>query len=146
MACTYFSTFDLIVAETFDTALRLENNGAPAPVTVTEPSTGAVTTMPAGGNGGAMSTATIYSPTVVTIYSCAPTVVRLDQHFLLEGCTDPFFQTDCPLRAGQNAAVVTTVIPVAETVYQCPYTTNANVVTALAGAVTEQDIVTSTGK
>ncbi|KAG9516159.1 hypothetical protein KCV07_g7015, partial [Aureobasidium melanogenum] len=126
MACTYFSTFDLIVAETFDTALRLENNGAPAPVTVTEPSTGAVTTMPAGGNGGAMSTATIYSPTVVTIYSCAPTV------------------TDCPLRAGQNAAVVTTVIPVAETVYQCPYTTNANVVTALAGAVTEQDIVTST--
>ncbi|KAH0171431.1 hypothetical protein KCU67_g2177, partial [Aureobasidium melanogenum] len=126
MACTYFSTFDLIVAETFDTALRLENNGAPAPVTVTEPSTGAVTTMPAGGNGGAMSTATVYSPTVVTIYSCAPTV------------------TDCPLRAGQNAAVVTTVIPVAETVYQCPYTTNANVVTALAGAVTEQDIVTST--
>ncbi|KAG9629565.1 hypothetical protein KCU64_g17411, partial [Aureobasidium melanogenum] len=128
--CTYFSTFDLIVAETFDTALRLENNGAPAPVTVTEPSTGAVTTMPAGGNGGAnggaMSTATVYSPTVVTIYSCAPTV------------------TDCPLRAGQNAAVVTTVIPVAETVYQCPYTTNANVVTALAGAVTEQDIVTST--
>ncbi|KAG9699420.1 hypothetical protein KCU95_g1744, partial [Aureobasidium melanogenum] len=125
-ACTFFSNFDLIVAETFDTALRLENNGAPAPVTVTEPATGAVTTIPAGGNGGAMSTATVYSPTVVTIYSCAPTV------------------TDCPLRAGQNAATVTTIIPVAETVYQCPYTTNANVVTALAGAVTEMDVVTST--
>ncbi|KAG9988183.1 hypothetical protein KCU78_g20238, partial [Aureobasidium melanogenum] len=133
-ACTYFSTFDLIVAETFDAALRLENNGAAAPVTVTEPSTGAVVTMPAGGNGaanggangGALTTATVYQVSTVTIHSCAPTV------------------TDCPLRAGQNAAVVTTVIPVAETVYQCPYTTNANVVTALAGAVTEQDIVTST--
>lgn len=122
--CTYFSNFDLIVAETFDTALRLENNGA-STVTVTTGAAG-VTSMPAGGNGGAMSTATVYSPTVVTIYSCAPTV------------------TDCPLRAGQNAATVTTIIPVAETVYQCPYTTNANVVTALAGAVTEQDIVTST--
>ncbi|KAH0384678.1 hypothetical protein KCU92_g4266, partial [Aureobasidium melanogenum] len=130
MTCTYFSTFDLIVAETFDAALRLENNGAPAPVTVTEPSTGAVSTMPAGANGGAnggaLTTATVYQVSTVTIHSCAPTV------------------TDCPLRAGQNAAVVTTVIPVAETVYQCPYTTNANVVTALAGAVTEQDIVTST--
>ncbi|KAK6003659.1 hypothetical protein QM012_009430 [Aureobasidium pullulans] len=124
--CTYFSTFDLIVAETFDTALRLENNGA-AVTTVTQGGSAAtITNMPTGGNGGAMSTATIYSPTVVTIYSCAPTV------------------TDCPLRAGQNAATVTTVIPVAETVYQCPYTTNANLVTALAGAVTEQDIVTST--
>ncbi|KAG9644900.1 hypothetical protein KCU64_g11139, partial [Aureobasidium melanogenum] len=130
MSCTYFSTFDLIVAETFDAALRLENNGAAAPVTVTEPSTGAVITMPAGGNGGAnggaLTTATVYQVSTVTIHSCAPTV------------------TDCPLRAGRNAATVTTIIPVAETVYQCPYTTNANVVTALAGAVTEQDIVTST--
>ncbi|KAH0369202.1 hypothetical protein KCU65_g3362, partial [Aureobasidium melanogenum] len=127
--CTFFSTANPIVAETFDAAFRLENNGAPAPVTVTEPATGAVvTSMPAGagGNGAVLTTATVFSPSVVTIYSCAPTV------------------TDCPLRAGQNAATVTTIIPVAETVYQCPYSTNANVVTALAGGVTEMDVVTST--
>lgn len=141
--CTYFSNFDLIVAETFDTALRLENNGAS---TVTVTGAAGVTSMPAGGNGGAMSTGTVYSASTVTIYSCAPTVVCLDQHFQLENHTNHSFQTDCPLRAGQNAATVVTVVPVTETVYQCPYTTNANVVTALAGAVTEQDIVTSTGK
>jgi hypothetical protein len=157
--CAYFSTFDLIVAQGIDAALRLENNGAPVvtvPVTVTETQTiqteggstvqtgvytstvvqticpsCAVTSMPAGavgGNGGSYSTATVYSPTVITISSCAPTV------------------TDCPLRAGQNAAVVTTVIPVSETVYLCPYASNTAVVTAVYGAVTEKDVVTSTGE
>lgn len=87
-----------------------------------------VTAVPSNGVvGGSLSTATVYSTTVVTISSCAPTV------------------TDCPLRAGQNNAVITTVVPVSETVYVCPLPTqNANVVTALYGAVTEKDVVTST--
>jgi hypothetical protein len=109
-SCAYFSTFDLIVAQGIDAALRLEPNGAPVltvtvPVTVTETKTiqtegGSavqtgvftrtsvvtvcptcpVTSMPAGatgGNGGSYSTATVYATTVVTISSCAPTVVSL---------------------------------------------------------------------
>jgi hypothetical protein len=133
--CAYYSTFELIFAQGIDAAFRLENNGAPAtpaPIVVTVPTTVTetktiqteggsavqtgvftssivetvcptcpVTSIPAGavgGNGGSYSTATVYSTTVVTISSCAPTV------------------TDCPLRAGQNAAVVTTIVPVAETV------------------------------
>jgi hypothetical protein len=79
-----------------------------------------------GGQNGSPSTATVYSTTVVTISSCAPTV------------------TDCPLRAGQQQAVVTTVVPVATTVYQCPVPTNNAVATALWGAVTVQDIATTT--
>ena len=95
--CAYFSTFDLIVAPGVDAALRLENNGAPAPssvlvtvpVTVTETrtiqteggsavQTGVVTrttVQTVAGNGGSYSTATVYSTAVVTISSCAPTVV-----------------------------------------------------------------------
>jgi hypothetical protein len=133
--CAYYSTFELIFAQGTDAAFRLENNGAPttpAPIVVTVPTTitqtktvqtegGSavqtgvftssivqtvcdtcpITSIPAGavgGNGGSYSTATVYSTTVVTISSCAPTV------------------TDCPLRAGQGAAVVTTVVPVSETV------------------------------
>ncbi|KAI4720203.1 hypothetical protein E4T48_03520 [Aureobasidium sp. EXF-10727] len=152
--CAYYSTFQLVVAQGMDAALRLENNGAGSgtttvtqtlvqtttifteggstvqTATVTSTAvvcpTCAVTSVPAGANGGALSTATVFQTTVVTISSCAPTV------------------TDCPLRAGQNAAVVTTVVPVSETVYQCPYPTNANYVTAVYGAVTEMDVVTST--
>lgn len=143
--CAYFSTFDLIVADGIDAALRLENNGAPVittTVTATETKTiqieggstvvqtgvvtstivqtvcptCAVTSMPAG-NGGSYSTATVYSPTVVTISSCAPTVVSLYSLTNVQAKhADSFCQTDCPLRAGQNNAVVTTVIPVSETV------------------------------
>jgi len=142
--CAYYSTFDLIFAEGIDAALRLENNGAPVittTVTSTETKTiqveggstvqtglvtrtivqtvcptCAVTSMPAG-NGGSYSTATVYSTTVVTISSCAPTVVSLQNLANIHvKFTNPFFQTNCPLRAGQNAAVVTTVVPVAQTV------------------------------
>lgn len=52
-------------------------------------------------SAGQQATSTIYSTNVVTISSCAPTV------------------TNCPLRNGQ-AAVVTQIIPVSETVYVCP--------------------------
>lgn len=51
---------------------------------------------------GATLTSTLYSTTVYTIASCAPTV------------------TDCPLNAG---AVVTEVIPVTSTEYVCPSAT-----------------------
>lgn len=80
----------------------------------------------AGQNNNAQSTAVVYSTTVVTISSCAPTV------------------TDCPLRAGQQQTVVTTVVPVTSTVYQCPVATDNAVATALQAAVTVQDVVTST--
>jgi hypothetical protein len=99
--CAFYSTFDLIFAQGFDTALRLENNGAPVvtvPITVTETKTiqteggsvvqtGVVTRTTVqtlcptctaiGGNGGSYSTATVYATTVITISSCAPTVVSL---------------------------------------------------------------------
>lgn len=108
--CAYFSTFELIVANGIDAALRLENNGAQVittTVTATETKTiqieggstvqtgvvtstivqtvcptCAVTSMPAG-NGGSYSTATVYSPTVITISSCAPTVVSLQSLAIL---------------------------------------------------------------
>jgi hypothetical protein len=146
--CAFFSTFDLIVAEGTDAALRLENNGAPVitvPVTVTETKTiqteggsviqtgvvtrtvletvcptCAVTSVPAGaigGNGGSYSTATVYATTVITISSCAPTVVSLQSLTnIYTKLTDFSLQTNCPLKNGQNAAVVTTVVPVSETV------------------------------
>jgi hypothetical protein len=95
-SCAYFSTFELIVAQGIDAALRLEPNGAPVltvtvPVTVTETKTiqtegGSVvqtgvvtrtTVQTISGNGGSYSTATVYATTVVTISSCAPTVVSL---------------------------------------------------------------------
>jgi hypothetical protein len=95
-SCAYFSTFELIVAQGIDAALRLEPNGAPVltvtvPVTVTETKTiqteggsvvqtGVVTrtiVQTISGNGGSYSTATVYATTVVTISSCAPTVVSL---------------------------------------------------------------------
>lgn len=80
----------------------------------------------AGQTNGAQKTATVYSTTVVTISSCAPTV------------------TDCPLRAGQQQTVVTTVVPITSTVYQCPVATNDAIATALLAAVTVQDVATTT--
>ncbi|KAI5194050.1 hypothetical protein E4T39_08802 [Aureobasidium subglaciale] len=157
--CAFFSDFQLFVAENLDSALRIgTNNGAETTQTVTVISTVvqtstvlleggsstvqtgtvtltatetvcpkcAITSIPSGAVGGSLSTATVYATTVVTISSCAPTV------------------TDCPLKYGQDSAVVTTVVPVSETVYLCPYPTGGNVVTALYGAVTEKSVVTST--
>ncbi|KAI5213341.1 hypothetical protein E4T40_09819 [Aureobasidium subglaciale] len=157
--CAFFSDFQLFVAENLDSALRIgSNNGAETTQTVTVVSTVvqtstvlleggsstvqtgtltltatetvcpkcAITSVPSGAVGGSLSTATVYATTVVTISSCAPTV------------------TNCPLKNGQGSAVVTTVVPVSETVYLCPYPTGGNVVTALYGAVTEKSVVTST--
>lgn len=119
--CTYYSSVTgSYIASGMDSALRIAS-GSSTQSSITSAPAGAVQT------GGVQSTATVYSATVVTISSCAPTI------------------TDCPLRNGQNSAVVTEIVPVSETVYVCPLPTqNANVVTALYGAVTVQEITTST--
>jgi hypothetical protein len=159
--CTYYSAITgTFVAQGLDSAIRVASNDADTTQTVTVVSTltqtntvviggqstvqiatvtqtavqtvcpvCAITSVPSGAiqAGGSLSTATLYSTTVVTISSCAPTV------------------TNCPLRNGQNSAVMTTVVPVALTTYICPVPSqNANVVTALQGAVTVQNVVTST--
>ncbi|KAG9600805.1 hypothetical protein KCU97_g2820, partial [Aureobasidium melanogenum] len=164
--CTYFSAIQsTYIDAALDSALRIGSNsvseatttvtvvstqvqtstvvlggGSTSLVTSTVTSTAvqtvcpkcSITSVPSGAQtaaaqtNNAQSTAVVYSTTVVTISSCAPTV------------------TDCPLRAGQQQAVVTTVVPVTSTVYQCPVATNNAVVTALQAAVTVQDVVTST--
>ncbi|KAG9718451.1 hypothetical protein KCU73_g15087, partial [Aureobasidium melanogenum] len=164
--CTYYSAIQSTYIDAgLDSALRIGSNSGPeATTTVTVVSTQvqtstvvldgdstslvtstvtstavqtvcpkcSITSIPSGAQtaaaqtNNAQSTAVVYSTTIVTISSCAPTV------------------TDCPLRAGQQQAVVTTVVPVTSTVYQCPIPTNNAVVTALQAAVTVQDVVTST--
>ncbi|THX15390.1 hypothetical protein D6D17_02962 [Aureobasidium pullulans] len=145
----YYNTVtSSFIASGMDSALRIQTS-RPAATTVTAVTTQVITTngatqtvtntvvqtvcpscaitaIPAGAQTGAISTATVHSTTVYTVFSCAPTV------------------TYCPLRNGQNNAVVTTVVPVAVTQYICTVPSQqANVMTALFRGVTVQDVTTT---
>ncbi|THZ50924.1 hypothetical protein D6C86_10604, partial [Aureobasidium pullulans] len=147
--CMYYNTVtSSFIASGMDSALRIQTS-RPAATTVTAVTTQVITTngatqtvtntvvqtvcpscaitaIPVGAQTGAISTATVHSTTVYTVFSCAPTV------------------TYCPLRNGQNNAVVTTVVPVAVTQYICTVPSQqANVVTALFRGVTVQDVTTT---